>query len=261
MEPAQRIQGHQVIQTLDNDIYDSAGSNSSSSYVSSSGIKSVLLNAWNAVKSAVSGMLSSFGLHLSGQQGSDKLGREIVMDMSSRPAQPLPGMDAQLENSIYESGGENTYDSVYAHTGYGRPESLYTSVDDSASVRAPAVPDSPRPSLSEPLYSEITEPLYEVIDEYQTPSPVPDSPRPSLSEPLYSEITEPLYEVIDEYQTPSPAPDSPRPSLSERLYSEITEPLYEVIDEYQTPPPVPDSPRPSLRQTAENALYERSGSR
>ncbi|WP_163220430.1 hypothetical protein, partial [Citrobacter freundii] len=75
---------------------------------------------------------------------------------------------------IYESGGENTYDSVYAHTGYGRPESLYTSVDDSASVRAPAVPDSPRPSLSERLYSEITEPLYEVIDEYQTPSPVPD---------------------------------------------------------------------------------------
>lgn len=197
MGPAQGIQGHQAIQTLNNDIYDSAGGNSSSSYVSSSGIKSVLLNAWNAVKSAVSGMLSSFGLHLSGQQGSDKPGREIVMDMSSRPAQPLPGMDAQLENSIYESGGENTYDSVYAHTGYGRPESLYASVDDSASVRAPVAPL------------------------------VPDSPRPSLSEPLYSEITESLYEVIDEYQTP---------------------------------PPVPDSPRPSLRQTAENVLYERSGS-
>lgn len=197
MEATQGIKGHQAIQTLNNDIYDSAGGNSSSSYVSSSGIKSVLLNAWNAVKSAVSGMLSSFGLHLSGQQGSDKPGREIVMDMSSRPAQPLPGMDAQLENSIYESGGENIYDSVYAHTGYGRPESLYDSADDSASVRAPVAP------------------------------PVPDSPRPSLSEPLYSEITEPLYEVIDEYQTP---------------------------------PPVPDSPRPSLRQTAENALYERSGS-
>lgn len=197
MEATRGIQGYPAIQTLNNDIYDSAGGNSSSSYISSSGIKSVLLNAWNAVKSAVSGMLSSFGLHLSGQQGSDKPGRDIVMDVSSRPAQPLPGMDAQFENSIYESCGENIYDSVYAHTGSGRPESLYASVDDSAFVRAPVAP------------------------------PVPDSPRPSLSEPLYSEITEPLYEVIDEYQTP---------------------------------PPVPDSPRPSLRQTAENALYERSGS-
>ncbi|MET4875871.1 hypothetical protein L9G70_00165 [Morganella morganii] len=197
MGPAQGIQGHQAIQTLNNDIYDSAGGNSSSSYVSSSGIKSVLLNAWNAVKSAVSGMLSSFGLHLNGQQGSDKPGRDIVMDMSSRPAQPLPGMDAQLENSIYESSGENTYDSVYAHIGSGRPESLYASVDDSASVRAPVAP------------------------------PVPGSSRPSLSEPLYSEVAEPLYEMIDEYQTP---------------------------------PPVPDSQRPLLRQTAENALYGRSGS-
>ncbi|MBT0462700.1 hypothetical protein [Morganella morganii] len=179
MGPTQGIQGHQAIQILNNDIYDSAGSNSPSSYVSSSGIKSVLLNAWNAVKSAVSGMLSSFGLHLSGQQGSDKPGREIVMDMSSRSAQSL----AQLENTIYGSSGENTYDSVYAHIGSGRPESLYASVDDSASVRAPVappVPDSPRPSLSEPLYSEVAEPLYEVIDEYQTPPPVPDSPRPSL---------------------------------------------------------------------------------
>ncbi|MDR5686320.1 hypothetical protein [Morganella morganii] len=179
MGPIQGIQGHQAIQVLNNDIYDSAGSNSPSSYVSSSGIKSVLLNAWNAVKSAVSGMLSSFGLHLSGQQGSDKPGREIVMDMSSRSAQSL----AQLENTIYGSSGENTYDSVYAHIGSGRPESLYASVDDSASVRAPVappVPDSPRPSLSEPLYSEVAEPLYEVIDEYQTPPPVPDSPRPSL---------------------------------------------------------------------------------
>lgn len=179
MGPTQGIQGHQAIQILNNDIYDSAGSNSPSSYVSSSGIKSVLLNAWNAVKSAVSGMLSSFGLHLSGQQGSDKPGREIVMDMSSRSAQSL----AQLENTIYGSSGENTYDSVYAHIGSGRPESLYASVDDSASVRAPVappVPDSPRPSLSESLYSEVAEPLYEVIDEYQTPPPVPDSPRPSL---------------------------------------------------------------------------------
>ncbi|MCF1265329.1 hypothetical protein LH673_07965 [Morganella morganii] len=197
MEPAQGIQGRQEIQTLNNDIYGSAGSNSSSSYISSSGIKSILLNAWNAVKSTVSGMLSSFGFLLSGQQGSDKPGREIVMDMSSRPLPSLPGMDAQLENTLYESSGENTYDLVYAHTGYGRPESLYASVDDGASVRAPVAP------------------------------PVPGSPRPSLSEPLYSEITGPLYEVIDEYQTP---------------------------------PRIPDSPRPSLRQTAENTLYERSGS-
>ncbi len=32
------IQGHQAIQILNNDIYGSAGSNSSSSYVSSSGL-------------------------------------------------------------------------------------------------------------------------------------------------------------------------------------------------------------------------------
>lgn len=112
MEPTQGIQGYQAIQILNNDIYDSAGSNSSSSYVSSSGIKSVLLNAWNTVKSAVSGMLSSFGLHLSGQQGSDKPGREIVMDMSCRPLPPLPGMDAQFEGNIYESGDGNICNSV-----------------------------------------------------------------------------------------------------------------------------------------------------
>ncbi|HHZ8505942.1 TPA: hypothetical protein ACWL6U_003462 [Morganella morganii] len=93
MGQMQGIQGHQAIQTLNNDIYDSAGSNSSSSYVSTSGIKSVLLHAWNAVKSAVSGMLSSFGVHLSGQQGSDKLGRKIVMDVLSRPLPPIPEDD------------------------------------------------------------------------------------------------------------------------------------------------------------------------
>ncbi|KKY68946.1 hypothetical protein OA40_06610 [Morganella morganii] len=110
MEPTQGIQGYQAIQILNNDIYDSAGSNSSSSYVSSSGIKSVLLNAWNTVKSAVSGMLSSFGLHLSGQQGSDKPGREIVMDMSCRPLPPLPlpGIDEQFDKTI--NGGNNNED-------------------------------------------------------------------------------------------------------------------------------------------------------
>ncbi|MBA5807390.1 hypothetical protein F9883_05760 [Morganella morganii] len=185
MGPTQGIQGHQAIQTLNNDIYDSTGGNNSSSYISSSGIKSVLLNAWNAVKSAISGMLSSFGLHLSGQQGSDKPGREIVMDMSSRPAQPLPGMDAQLENSIYESCDGNIYDSVYAAVSE-RPESLYACVDDDAFVREPAappVPGSPRPSLSESLYSEIEEPLYAEIGEGQdqTPPPVNLSTHPSLS--------------------------------------------------------------------------------
>ncbi len=186
MGPIQGIQGHPAIQTGNNDIYDSTGGNNSSSYVSASGIKSVLLHAWNTVKSVVSGMLSSFGSHLSGQQGSDKPGREIVMDMSSRPAQPLPGMDAQLENSIYESSGESTYDSVYAHIGSGRPESLYASVDDDAFVResvAPPIPGSPRPSLTGSLYSEIEEPLYEEIgnDQDQTPPPVNLSTHPSLS--------------------------------------------------------------------------------
>lgn len=111
MEPTQGIQGYQAIQILNNDIYDSAGSNSSSSYVSSSGIKSVLLNAWNTVKSAVSGMLSSFGLHLSGQQGSDKPGREIVMDMSCRPLPPLPGMDEQYGKTIC---GRHNNEDIYS---------------------------------------------------------------------------------------------------------------------------------------------------
>lgn len=124
MGPAQGIVGHQAIQTLNNDIYGSAGSNSSLSYISSSGVKSILLNAWNAVKSAVSGMLSSFGLHLSGQKGSDKPGREIVMDMSSRP---LPQISEDDDGSDYaqisfdaapqgssELKDESTGESVYA---------------------------------------------------------------------------------------------------------------------------------------------------
>ncbi|WP_025151921.1 hypothetical protein [Morganella morganii] len=157
MGQMQGIQGGHTIQTLNNDIYGSAGGNSSSSYISSSGIKSVLLNAWNAVKSAISGMLSSFGVHLSGQQGSDKPGREIAMDISSRPAQPLP-VDIQFDNDIYESCGENIYDSVYAGV-------------------------SARLSLSESLYSEIEEPLYAKIGEGQdqTPPPVNLSTHPSLS--------------------------------------------------------------------------------
>ena len=158
MPSIQGAQTHQVPAHMNNDLRSTNGAVSQSSYVSSSGIKSVLLNAWNTVKSAVSGMLSSFGLHISGEQGSDKPGREIVMDMSSRPAQPLPGMDAQLENSIYESSGENTYDSVYAGV-------------------------SERLSLSESLYSEIEEPLYAEIGEGQdqTPPPVNLSTHPSLS--------------------------------------------------------------------------------
>ncbi|EMH4531708.1 TPA: hypothetical protein RG728_000302 [Morganella morganii subsp. morganii] len=212
--------------------HGTAGADSQSSYVSSSGIKSVLLNAWNAVKSAVSGMLSSFGSHLSGQQGSDKPGREIVIDMSSRPALPLPGMDVQLENSIYESSGENIYDSVYAAVSE-RPESLYACVDDAfvRELAAPPVPGSPRPSLTESIYSEIEEPQYEEIGEEQaqTPPPVNLSTHPLLSGSLYSEIEEPLYAKIGEGQD-------------------------------QISPPVPDSPRPSLRQTLENALYESSES-
>ncbi|NIH20082.1 hypothetical protein [Morganella morganii] len=83
MGPTQGIQGYQVIQILNNNIYGSTGGNSLSSYISTSGIKSVLLNAWNTVKSAVSGMLSSFGLHLSEQQGSDKPGRVITLERFS----------------------------------------------------------------------------------------------------------------------------------------------------------------------------------
>lgn len=119
MGPAQGIQGHQAIQTLNNDIYGSAGGNNSSSYVSSSGIKSVLLNAWNAVKSAVSGMLSSFGSHLTGQQGSDKPGREIAMDISSRPAQPLPDINEQFDNMLYGSNND---------------EDIYSEIDENASA-------------------------------------------------------------------------------------------------------------------------------
>ncbi|HHN8373460.1 TPA: hypothetical protein ACRRXW_002363 [Morganella morganii] len=60
------------------------------------------------MKSAVSGMLSSFGSHLSGQQGSDKPGRDITMDMSSRPAMPLPGIDEQFDNMLYGSNNDET---------------------------------------------------------------------------------------------------------------------------------------------------------
>ncbi len=83
MGPTQGIQGYPDSQTLMNYIYNSADSNRLSSYISTSGIKSVLLNAWNTVKSAVSGMLSSFGLHLSEQQGSDKPGRVITLERFS----------------------------------------------------------------------------------------------------------------------------------------------------------------------------------
>ncbi|HGY3147388.1 TPA: hypothetical protein ACNVU4_001426 [Morganella morganii] len=110
----QGVQQHQIPAHPNNDLRSTTGAVSQSSYVSSSGIKSVLLNAWNTVKSAVSGMLSSFGLHLSGEQGSDKPGREIVMDISSRPLPPTPlsGMDAQLESNIYESSNGNICNSV-----------------------------------------------------------------------------------------------------------------------------------------------------
>ncbi|MEQ5119239.1 hypothetical protein [Morganella morganii] len=216
MGQMQGIQGYQAIQTLNNDIYDSAGSNSSSSYISSSGIKSILLNAWNAVKSAVSGMLSSFGSHLSGQQGSDKPGRDITMDMSSRPAMPLPGIDEQFDNMLYGSTGGNVYAAVSE-----RPESFYASVDDDAFVREPVaspVSGAQRLSLTESIYSEIEEPQYEEIGEgtAQTPPPVNLSTHPSLSESLYSEIEEPLYAEIGEGQdqTPPPVNLSTHPSLS-----------------------------------------------
>ena len=89
----QGIQGHQEIKAPGNNMYDSTDSNSSSSYVSSSGVKSILSNAWNAIKSAFSNVLSAFGNHLGGQQGSDKPGREIVMDTSSHPLPQIPSDD------------------------------------------------------------------------------------------------------------------------------------------------------------------------
>lgn len=115
MPSIQGAQTHQVPAHMNNDLRSTTGAVSQSSYVSSSGIKSVLLNAWNTVKSAVSGMLSSFGLHISGEQGSDKPGREIVMDISSRPLPqiPLPGMDEQFCKTIYGSNNnEDTYSEI-----------------------------------------------------------------------------------------------------------------------------------------------------
>lgn len=101
----QGVQQNQMPVHMENGLHGTTGTDNQSSYVSSSGIKSVLLNAWSTVKSAVSGMLSSFGLHLSGEQGSDKPGREIVTDMSCRPLPllPLPGMDEQFDKRIYIS--------------------------------------------------------------------------------------------------------------------------------------------------------------
>ncbi|MGJ7065331.1 hypothetical protein ABM016_08535 [Morganella morganii] len=193
MPSIQGAQTHQVPAHMNNDLRSTNGAVSQSSYVSSSGIKSVLLNAWNTVKSAVSGMLSSFGLHISGEQGSDKPGREIAMDIFPRPASPLP-VDVQFENDIYESSGGNIYDSVYAHTVSGRL------------------------SLTGALYSEIEEPLYEEIgsNQAQTPPPVNLSTHPSLLRLSGSEIEEPLYEEIgsDQTQTPPPVNLSTHPSLS-----------------------------------------------
>lgn len=207
MGPVQGTQGHQAIQTLNNDIYGSTGSSSSSSYVSSSGVKSILSNAWNAIKSAFSSVLSSFGNHLAGQQGSAKPGREITMDMPSHPAQSLPDFDSQLENTLYGSvGSNNTHASLYDHSGFTGTESIYSSVNEMADIHqpsAPRVPNTPRPSLSEPIYSEVSDPLYEEIGGYQsaaeqTPPPVPDSPRPSLhqmtTENSLYESSEALYD-------------------------------------------------------------------
>lgn len=172
MGPAQGIQGHQAIQTLNNDINGSAGGNSSSSYVSSSGVKSVLLNAWNAVKSAVSGMLSSFGLHLSGQQGSDKPGREIVMDMSSRPLPQIPADDddgdyAQISFDAApqgaselkdESTGESVYATVNKHSALSDTEkanmNLWEGISDGSEPGAPPVPGY---TDRTPLYTQTPE--------------------------------------------------------------------------------------------------------
>ena len=132
----QGIQGYQVIQILNNNIYGSTGGNSLSSYISTSGIKSVLLNAWNTVKSAVSGMLSSFGLHLSEQQGSDKPGRVITLERFSARENIYEDPKAyrvvsgetgtaeadDLENNLYEDPG--VYRVVSGETGTAETDDL-----------------------------------------------------------------------------------------------------------------------------------------
>ena len=136
----QGVQPHQVSEHMENNLYDTAGADSQSSYVSSSGIKAVLLNAWNAVKSAVSGMLSSFGLHLSEQQGSDKPGRTMTRDRvktkqepEARPLSPAPG-------PVPEDDGEHVYESIpYSNIDPGRART-------EQELKARSLPPIPKPA-------------------------------------------------------------------------------------------------------------------
>lgn len=172
MQPVQGVQTHQVSVHMENDLYGTAGADNRSSHVSSSGIKSVLLNAWSAVKSAVSGMLSSFGLHLCGQKGSDKPGREIVMDMSSRPLPQIPEDDddsdyAQISFDAApqgaselkdESTGESVYATVNKHSPLSEAEkaniNLWKGIQNGCESGAPPVPGY---TDRTPLYTQTPE--------------------------------------------------------------------------------------------------------
>ncbi|HDF2341671.1 TPA: hypothetical protein PC598_001222 [Morganella morganii] len=224
MGPAQGIQGHQAIQTLNNDIYGSAGGNNSSSYVSSSGIKSVLLNVWNAVKSAVSGILSSFGSHLTGQQGSDKPGREIAMDISSRPAQPLPDINEQFDNMLYGSNND---------------EDIYFEIDENASAET----DDPANHIYEDLNgyrvvndetgtAEADDPanhIYEDLDDYRrTGNVIGSEDRVLVCDDTYAEPHDSLKAGSRAEQE---GMGSEYESLHENIYSE----LYKPGDTISTP--------------------------
>lgn len=169
---AEGAQPYRVPAHIKQDVQVTTGADNQSSHVSSSGIKSVLLHAWNAVKSAVSGMLSSFGLHLCGQQGSEKPGREIVLDMSSRPLPPIPADDdgsdyAQISFDTEpqaaselkdESTGESVYATVNKHSRLSDTEkaniNLWEGISDGCGAGAPPVPGY---TDRTPLYTQTPE--------------------------------------------------------------------------------------------------------
>ncbi|WP_413494177.1 hypothetical protein [Morganella psychrotolerans] len=176
--PVQEVQTHQVPAHIENDLYGTVGADSQSSYVSSSGIKSILLNAWNAVKSAFSGMLSSFGSHLCRQQGSDKPGREITHEMSSF--------------------GENIYEELDNYRVVGH-ETETAEVDDPANHIYEDL-DNYRAAGHETETAEVDDPanhIYEDLDNYRASGSITDyenkeSACGSSGEDIYAEPYSPL---------------------------------------------------------------------
>ena len=176
MSNVQGAQSLPVSEYMENKLYDTAGTDSQdsqSSYVSSSGIKAVLLNAWNAVKSAVSGMLSCFGLHLSEQQGSDKPGRTMTRDRvkteqepEARPLPPAPG-------PVPEDDGEHVYESMpYSDIDPGRART-------EQELKARSLPPKPAPgNVYESMPSDIDPGRARTEQEPEarplSPAPVPE---------------------------------------------------------------------------------------